>query len=94
MKDIAQRIANASVETWFVFLIWLIFAAVAFTVARAMTADHMVRCYYLKSYATEAGTAYKIMGDINWGGDITSFASPDPEKVLSVIKDLNQCSAK
>ena len=56
-----------------------------------MCADHKVRGYYLQAYngggfGQQPGTC--VMGDINWGGDINVFCSPNPETVLAMYLGL------
>lgn len=94
MKDQIKRILNARGEAWFGFILLCFSAALAVSVILFITADHKVRCYYLKSNHTSAGISYKVISDIDWGEDVMAFTSPDPEKTLLVIGDLKQCAAK
>lgn len=93
MKDLLIKIARANGEQWFGFIVLCLCFAATCTLVRIWTADHIIRCYYMKTEMTNAGIAYKIMGDVDWMEDIKSFTTPDADKAISVISNMKQCSA-
>lgn len=94
MKDLLNRITRADGEQWFGFIVWYLCFAVACTLVKTINADHVVRCYYMNTENTNAGIAYKVMGDIDWMEDVNSFTTPDGDKALSVISNMKQCGAE
>tara|TARA_R110000824_G_scaffold384265_1_gene578153 strand:- start:56 stop:337 length:282 start_codon:yes stop_codon:yes gene_type:complete len=91
MKDFINGIIRASGESWFGFIVLCFCAAIAVTLVKSFTADHVVRCYYPQTQQTNAGIAYMIKGDIDWKDDITSYTTPDLDKALEILADLKQC---
>lgn len=91
MKDLFGRIVKASGEQWFGFIVICFCASLAVIIIKLWTADHIVRCYYTKTEMTNAGIAYKVMGDVDWMEDIKSYTTPDGDKALSVLSELKQC---
>ena len=93
MKEFLNGIVRVTGDQWFGFLVICFCAAVSVLVINLAYQDHKVRCYYMKTYSTNAGLAYQVMGDVDWSEDIKSFSTPDPDKALSVIGNLKQCAS-
>jgi hypothetical protein len=92
MKDFFYNITRASGEQWFGFVVLTFCMGAAIVGITALASDHKVRCYYMQSYSTDAGIAYKIISDIDWGEDRTAFTTSDQDKMLEVISGLKQCA--
>ena len=91
MKDFINGIIRASGEQWVGFICLVFCACVSGTLVKLWTSDHIVRCYYIKSEMTNAGTAYKVMGDVDWMEDVKSYNTPDGDKALEILASLKQC---
>ena len=78
-------------ESWFGLLLWMGIAGIMLIVFNLITADKMVRCYYLSSVGTSAGVSYKIIADIDYADDPTAFSSHDHKATMEVFGKLPQC---
>lgn len=94
MEDFIKGVTRAGGEQWMGFIFLLALSSLLFTGVYALTSDHSVRCYYLKTTSTQAGLSYQIRSDIDWAEDKTAFASADEDKTLSVLSSLKQCASK
>ena len=92
MKDFVIGIIGARGDQWMEFLAFVGVAVALCVAAKAISADHMIRCYYPVSQTTSAGTAYKVMGDIDWGVDTIGYIATDGDKMREVLQSLKQCS--
>ena len=90
MKNLLQHVIDNPIE-WIVCLFIASFAATAII---ALNSDHKVRCYYTKTEMTNAGIAYKVIADIDWSSDVTSFTSGDKDETLQYMSTLKQCAAE
>lgn len=92
MWDIIKRKAERwDGDSWFGLLLWLLLAGILFVLLSLVTADKMVRCYYLQSSYTSAGISYQIKSDIDYATDMTAFSSPKYKETMEVFKALPQC---
>ena len=78
-------------ESWFGLLLWMGIAGIMLIFFNLITADKMVRCYYLSSFATDAGVAYMIRADIDYSDDSLAFSSHDYKATMEVFGKLPQC---
>lgn len=85
-----NKVLDADCEQWFLFLLTTAFAVTLIMTAIAATADHKVRCHYLKTFGAE----YRIMADIDWAEDIVAYWSTDSEETLGVFSGLKQCASE
>lgn len=92
MWDIIKRkVERWDSDSWFGLLIWLGISGIMLIFFNFLTADKMVRCYYLSSVSTSAGIAYKIRADIDYSDDPLAFSSGDYKATMEVFKELPQC---
>lgn len=96
MKDFINGIIKAGYEQWMGFIAICFTSAASVITIAWMVADHTPQCYYLETEASAVTelTGYQVKALVNWGIDITSFASSDPELALDVIADLKRCASK
>ena len=92
MKDFVSGIIGARGGQWMEFLEFVAVVVAVCLAVKAISEDHMIRCYYPVSQTTDAGTAYKVMGDIDWGVDTIGYITADGDKMREVLQSLKQCS--
>ena len=94
IKEQIRYILNAGGMQWLGFLLIASLFSMMTIGVIALSSDHKVRCYYLKTYTGSVGLVYKIVGDVDWSEDFTAFGGDDEDKVLAVFTTLKQCAPK
>jgi len=72
-------------NVWGAVLVIAVLLALIVTI-RAITADHIVRYYYL---GTDSTRAYCMVADINWALDKDGFCTDDINKALDAMNRAN-----
>lgn len=93
MKEFLNGIIKASGEQWFGLLCIVFLASLAVMIVVSLSSDHKIRCYYMKSDSMNTLVSYKVMGDVDWGDDITVFIGNHPSDSIAVMSGLKQCGA-
>jgi len=48
----------------------------------------------MKSDSSNSVVSYKVMGHVDWGGDVTVFIGHHPTDSKAILSDLKQCASK
>lgn len=86
---IKTKIERADSSVFFYALLWVALVIALHFGYTFLHADRTPKGYYLYSFGTSAGIAYKIKVSINYMDDPVAFTTPDYKVALKTLKELN-----
>ena len=87
---IKRKIDRIYGDFFFMMLFWAALVVALHFVYKVIHADRTPQGYYLSSYATDAGIAYRIKVSIDYMEDPTGFTTPDYKIALKTLQELNR----
>lgn len=94
MKGFLNGIVKADLDQWLGFLFISLLSGLLVVLLIFLTSDHEIRCYYMKSDSMNSLVSYKVMGDVDWGEDVTVFIGHHPSDSTVIMSNLKQCGSK
>jgi hypothetical protein len=54
----------------------------------AISSEHQIRDYYLRTYSSHGNLSYNIYNDVEWSEDTIAFTTDDEDKAVATLESL------